>query len=344
MRRLLDETPYKSNNKTNKTIVEKGDEARELPILLAGIAAAAALIPFFHLARVRAQSLPDTVEAIEKVARCDARILFTTAHPDDEQAGLLTYLARGLHADVAFLTITRGQGGQNAIGPEQDGQLGVIRTTELLAADDHYDVHQFFTRAVDTGFSKSPERTMKIWGDQLPMEDMVRIIRTYRPQVVINGWGGVKNGHGQHQASGILTPQAVAAAADPTKFPEQIAESLPAWKVALSAAVGFGPGAGGAPGAGECSGKVLRNRRSDGGGAAGRGAGGRGAGGGANPVEGVTLPAGDISPLWGESYNELGAEGHQEHRSQGTPALFGSGFFADRQSWWVGIKGRDRHV
>src|SRR5271155_4108762 len=119
---------------------------------------------------VSAQSLPEAVEAIGK-ARVATRILFTTAHPDDEQAGLLAYLSRGLHADVALLTITRGQGGQNALGPEQNGELGVIRPTELLAADSHYDVHQFFTRAVDTGFSKSPERTMKIWGTQLPTED-----------------------------------------------------------------------------------------------------------------------------------------------------------------------------
>ena len=120
-----------------------------------------------------------------------------------------------------------GQGGQNAIGPEQDGALGVIRTTELLAADQHYGAKQFFTRAVDTGFSKSAAETMKAWGD-LPVEDMVRVIRTFRPDVVINGWGGVHWGHGQHQASGIYTPEAVADAADPTKFPEQIAEGLEA--------------------------------------------------------------------------------------------------------------------
>ena len=173
------------------------------------------------------------------------RILYITAHPDDEDCGLLAYLAHGLDADVALLTITRGQGGQNAVGPEQDGPLGVIRTTELLAAGSHYGVHQFFTRAVDTGFSKSPEWTMKIWGDQLPMEDMVRVIRTYRPDVVINGWGGAHNGHGQHQASGIYTPQAIAEAADPTKFPDQIREGLMPWKVALElrpANSGFGPG------------------------------------------------------------------------------------------------------
>lgn len=180
---------------------------------------------------ISAQSLPETVEAINK-SRVTTRILFVTAHPDDEWSSLLTYLSRGLNADVGLLTITRGQGGQNAIGPEQGGELGVIRTEELLAAGTHYGVHQFFTRAPDFGYSKSAEQTMRIWGN-LALEDMVRAIRTYRPQVVINGWGGVQWGHGHHQASGILTPQAVAAAADPKKFPEQISEGLAPWKVTL---------------------------------------------------------------------------------------------------------------
>ena len=100
--------------------------------------------------QVGAQSLSETVEAIHK-ARVSTRILFITAHPDDEWSSLLTYLSRGLNADVALLTITRGQGGQNAIGPEQDGELGVVRTEELLAAGQHYGVQQYFTRALDTG-------------------------------------------------------------------------------------------------------------------------------------------------------------------------------------------------
>lgn len=182
-------------------------------------------------ASISAQSLPNTVEAINK-ARVSTRILFVTAHPDDEWSGLLTYLSRGLDADVADLSITRGQGGQNAIGPEQGGQLGIIRTEELLAACNGYGVHLFVTRAPDFGFSKSAEDTMRIWGD-VPLEDIVRVIRTFRPQVVINGWGGVHSGHGQHQASGILTPQAVAKAADPNAYPDQIAEGLAPWKVSL---------------------------------------------------------------------------------------------------------------
>jgi LmbE family N-acetylglucosaminyl deacetylase len=178
-----------------------------------------------------AQSLPETVEAINK-SRVTTRILFVTAHPDDEWSSLLSYLSHGLNADVALLTITRGQGGQNAIGPEQGGELGVIRTEELLAAGSHYGVRQFFTRAQDTGYLKNPDQAMKVW-DGLALEDMVRVIRTYRPDVVVNGWGGVHSGHGHHQASGILTPQAVVAAADPKMFPDQIAEGLSPWKAKL---------------------------------------------------------------------------------------------------------------
>jgi LmbE family N-acetylglucosaminyl deacetylase len=249
-------------------------------MISAGLSLACAAAP-----PVGAQSLPETVEAIHK-ARVSTRILFITAHPDDEWSSLLAYLSHGLNADVALLTITRGQGGQNAIGPEQDGELGVVRTEELLAAGEHYGVHQYFTRALDTGYLKSPDQALKVWGN-LALEDMVRVIRTYRPDVVINGWGGVHSGHGHHQESGILTPQAVAAAADPKMFPEQIAEGLTPWKVTLEA-------------------RVARN---------------------GTAANAVALPADEVSPLWGKTYVEMGMEGHAQHRSQGTPAFFGNAFF-----------------
>src|SRR5271169_4967269 len=128
---------------------------------------------------IGAQALPETVEAIHK-ARVSTRVLFITAHPDDEWSSLLAYLSHGLNAEVALLMITRGQGGQNAIGPEQDGELGVVRTEELLVAGEHYGVRQYFTRALDTGYLKSPEQASKVWGN-LALEDMVRVIRTFRP-------------------------------------------------------------------------------------------------------------------------------------------------------------------
>ena len=171
------------------------------------------------------EDLPDTIEAIDH-ARVTTRILCITAHPDDEPAGALAYLSRGLGANVALLSITRGEGGQNALGPEQGAQLAALRSHELVAATRIYGIGLFFTRAPDTGFVKTVEATQKIWGDTA-LADMVHVIRNFQPNIVINSWSGVHTGHGHHQTSGILTPQAVAAAADPKQFPD----GLPAWHV-----------------------------------------------------------------------------------------------------------------
>src|ERR1700674_1970689 len=156
--------------------------------------------------------LPETVEAIEN-ARVTTRILYITAHPDDESGAVLTYLARGLHAEVALLSLTRGEGGQNDLGPEQAPQLGLIRTQELLAATRGYGVKLYFTRAKDFGYSKTPEETEKVWGDEV-VHDMVQVIRAFRPNIILNSWGGVPSGHGHHQAAGLLPSKAVQLAAD----------------------------------------------------------------------------------------------------------------------------------
>jgi LmbE family N-acetylglucosaminyl deacetylase len=230
------------------------------------------------------ESLPDAIEAIQR-ARVATRVLFITAHPDDEASSLLTYLARGAGDDVALLTLTRGEGGQNAIGPEQAPRLAVIRTAELYAAAQTYGAKLFFTRAPDFGFSKTMEETLNIWGDRAE-SDMVRVIRTFRPDIVINGWGGVRTGHGNHQASGFLTPKAVEAAADPNAYPEQMQEGVRPWKVGL----------------------LLQQ-------------GGRGGSGGA-----LSLPANEISPIWGESYSEIGRAGFANQRSQGVVAFANSAF------------------
>src|ERR1700757_818094 len=161
----------------------------------------------FPPAPATGRGLPETIDAIDS-ARVTTRILYITAHPDDESGAVLTYLARGLHADVALLSLTRGEGGQNDLGPEQAPQLGLIRTQELLAATRGYGVRLFFTRAKDFGFSKTPEETERVWGDQV-LEDMVRVVRGFRPNIVINNFGGVHSGHGHHQAAGLLTPKAV---------------------------------------------------------------------------------------------------------------------------------------
>src|SRR6266705_4014237 len=179
----------------------------------------------------RGQTLADTLEAIQK-ARVVTRGVFIVAHTDDEASTLLTYLPHGLGADTTLLTLNRGEGGQNAIGPEQGPQLGILRSAELSAAMNVEGPHLYFTRVVDFGFSKTLKETLEMWKGEA-LEDIVRVIRTVRPNVVVNGWGGQKTGHGNHQASGYLTPLAVEAAADPNKYPDQIAEGLKPWRTGL---------------------------------------------------------------------------------------------------------------
>jgi LmbE family N-acetylglucosaminyl deacetylase len=232
--------------------------------------------------------LPETIEAIDST-RVTTRILYVTAHPDDESSSVLTYLARGLHADVALLSLTRGEGGQNALGPEQAPQLGLIRTQELLAATRGYGVKLYFTRAKDFGYSKTPEETEKVWGDQV-LEDMVRVIRTFRPNIVINNWGGVHGGHGHHQASGVLTPQAVRMAADKNAFPSQLSEGLAVWP--------------GEPGKVD----ILDLER------------------GSDKPTGYILPLDDVSPLWGKTWREIGIDAFANHRTQGISAFLNSPF------------------
>ncbi|HKV23543.1 MAG TPA: PIG-L family deacetylase [Candidatus Acidoferrum sp.] len=234
-------------------------------------------------------SLPDTIEAIES-ADVTTRILYITAHPDDESSTLLTYLARGLHSDVALLTLTRGEGGQNDLGPEQAPQLGLIRTQELLAATRGYGVKLFFANAPDFGFSKTPEETERIWGKPV-LGEMVRVIRTFRPNIVINGWGGVHGGHGHHQTSGLWTPKAVEMAADPNEFPDQLKEGLRPW------------------GGRENPVELLDTER-----------------GGVSAGEGVTLPVDEISSLWGMTWREIGLDAFANHRSQGVTNFIGSPF------------------
>jgi LmbE family N-acetylglucosaminyl deacetylase len=151
----------------------------------------------------------------------EKRVLMIGAHPDDEDTELLTVLVRGLGAEAAYLSLNRGEGGQNLIGPELGPALGLIRTEELLAARRLDGARQYFTRAYDFGFSKSLDETWRHWPRDTVLKDVVRIVRRFRPQVIVSVFSGTpRDGHGQHQAAGWAAREAFQAAGDATRFPE----------------------------------------------------------------------------------------------------------------------------
>ena len=160
------------------------------------------------------------------------RLMQVTAHPDDEDGGMLTLESRGKGVSTLLMTLTRGEGGQNKLGSNLFDVLGVLRTLELLASDRYYGVEQRFSRVADFGYSKTPEETFQKWqGHDVALADLVRVIRTFRPDVLVARFSGTdRDGHGHHQASAILTKEAFRAAADPKRFPEQIAEGLQPWQ------------------------------------------------------------------------------------------------------------------
>ncbi|HET7891277.1 MAG TPA: PIG-L family deacetylase, partial [Candidatus Sulfotelmatobacter sp.] len=174
-----------------------------------------------------------------------ARLMQVVAHPDDEDGGMLTLEARGRGVSTLLMTLNRGEGGQNKIGSNLSDVLGVLRAEELLASDQYYGVQERFSRVADFGFSKSPEETFAKWGGHdTALADMVRVIRTFRPDVLVARFSGTsRDGHGHHQASSILAREAFRAAADPKRFPQQIAEGLQPWqakKMYIGNVCGFG--------------------------------------------------------------------------------------------------------
>ena len=182
------------------------------------------------------------VQLLERL-QTTASVLHTGAHPDDEDSSFLARMARGDHARAAYLSLNRGEGGQNIIGTELFDALGVIRTEELLQARRLDGGEQFFTRSFDYGFSKTRAEAAAKWDEQAVLGDMVRVIRSFRPFVVYARFSGTpQDGHGQHQMAGYLTPLAFKAAADPTQFPDQIAEGLRPWQAKkLYRGAGFRP-------------------------------------------------------------------------------------------------------
>lgn len=155
-------------------------------------------------------------------------VLYIAAHPDDENTELLTYLSRGRKYRTAYLSLTRGDGGQNVLGADLGNKLGMARTQELLAARALDGAHQFFTRAIDFGFSKDYKETLTVWDKQEILSDMVRVIRTFRPDILVTRFSTSPGGtHGHHTTSAILAYEAFKLAGDPKAFPEQ---KLEAWQ------------------------------------------------------------------------------------------------------------------
>ena len=174
-----------------------------------------------------------------------ARLMQVVAHPDDEDGGMLTLESRGHGVATLLLTLTHGEGGQNKLGSNLFDELGVLRTLELTASDRYYGVEQRFSHVADFGYSKNPEETFEKWhGHDVALGDIVRVIRTFRPDVLTTRFSGTeRDGHGHHQASAILTKEAFRAAADSKRFPEQIAAGLPPWqpkKLYIGNVCGFG--------------------------------------------------------------------------------------------------------
>ncbi len=219
-------------------------------------------------------------------------VLMIAAHPDDENNPVLTYLSRGLKARTGYLALNRGEGGQNLLGDEQGPLMGVIRTQELLAARRDDGGSQYFTRAIDFGFTTSLEETMKNWGHDKVLSDVVWVIRQQQPDVIMLVFGGTPaDGHGNHQASAILGKEAFEAAADPSRFPEQL-KYVKTWRARRLMRPRFVPPPG----------MVLPPAMAA-----------------ANAVTGpvVNLDVGEFNAVIGRSYEEIALISRSEHRSQG---------------------------
>ena len=224
------------------------------------------------------------VDIFEKLEKLNilGNVLYIAAHPDDENTRMITYLSNSSKVNAAYLSLTRGDGGQNSIGPEQSELLGVLRTQELLSARKVDGGQQFFTRAMDFGYSKSSEEALQIWSREDLLFDMVWVIRNFRPDVIINRFpADPRAGHGQHEASALLSAEAFEMAADPKVFKEQL-QFVSTWKptrLFLNTGRWWNP----------------------------------------DMQEGdsvISVDIGEYEPLIGLSYSELGADSRSRHRSQ----------------------------
>jgi LmbE family N-acetylglucosaminyl deacetylase len=265
---------------------------RQKHFSLFSLAAAFLVAVAFILAPARAQRfLAGEVEVRQALERLLTlgNVMMIGAHPDDDREVVLAYLARGRHVRTSYLSLTRGEGGQNLIGPEQGDELGIVRTQELLSSRRIDGAEQYFTRAIDFGFSKTAEETLTKWPRDKVLGDIVWNIRRFRPDVIILCFTGTpRDGHGHHQVSAILGKEAFTAAADSSKFPEQLAY-VQAWqtKRLMQNPIGVQQ----ADQKGDQKDKAEEQR--------------------------LEIDPGDYSPELGYSYGEIGGMSRSTNRSQG---------------------------
>ncbi len=256
--------------------------------------AAAALVTLLVVPMRSQRLLSGEIEIRQALDRLQTlgSVMMIGAHPDDDREVVLAWLARGRHVRTAYLSLTRGEGGQNLIGPEQGDELGIIRTQELLASRRIDGAEQFFSRAIDFGFSKTADETLTKWPREKVLADVVWNIRRFRPDVIILCFTGTpRDGHGHHQVSAILGKEAFTAAADPTKFPEQLAYVQP-WQTKRLMQNPIGVQQNDQKGA-------DKNKETK------------------EPEQRLDIDVGEYSPELGYSYGEIGAMSRSTNRSQG---------------------------
>ncbi|MFC1508407.1 PIG-L family deacetylase [Candidatus Omnitrophota bacterium] len=232
-----------------------------------------------HAQSIEMHSTAELQIALEKLNTLGS-VLYLAAHPDDENTSVLAYLSKGKKYRTAYLSLTRGDGGQNLIGSEKGSEIGIIRTQELLAARSIDKAEQYFSRAIDFGYSKTHEETLDIWGEEAILADVVRVIRTFRPDVIITRFPPDSyGGHGHHSASVILAKKAFNDAANPDAFPEQL-NDVRTWQTKRMFWNSWRPGQ-------QDREKLLK------------------------------VDVGDYDPLLGKSYTEIAAESRSMHKTQG---------------------------
>ena len=265
-----------------------------------------------------------------------ASLMFIVAHPDDEDGGMMAFESRGMGARTAIMTLTRGEGGQNAMSDESYDALGLIRTNELLLADQYSGTEQYFATVADYGFSKTKEEALQQWGHDRVLCDVVRAVRMYHPLVLASTFtGNITDGHGQHQVSGEVNQEAFSAAGDASACPDQIAAGLRPWSpLKVYARVPFfAPSKQGIFDYATNKWSPVRfydyvtKQWSE-----------------TFPATTLEIPEGTWDPILGESYLQLAREGWGQQKSQnggGTPPLSGP-FSVEYHRYGSQVKAADK--